>query len=152
MVKILAKNKKAYHNYFIEEKIEAGIVLTGTEVKSCREGKISFKDSYCDFEEGELYLKGVYIAPYKHASPTFNHDPERDRKLLLHKRELKRLIGKIKEKGYTIVPLSFYLKGKHIKVEIALAKGKKLYDKREAERKRDLERMVRSELKKGLFK
>ena len=152
MVKILAKNKKAYHNYFIEEKIEAGIVLTGTEVKSCREGKISFKDSYCDFESGELYIKGLYIAPYKHASPAFNHDPERDRKLLLHKNELKRLIGKIKEKGFTIIPLAFYLKGKHIKVEIALARGKKLYDKREAERKRDLERMVRSELKKGLFK
>ncbi len=152
MVKILAKNRKAYHNYFIEEKIEAGIVLTGTEVKSCREGKISFKDSYCDFEDGELYIKGLYIAPYKHASPIFNHDPERDRKLLLHKNELKRLIGKIKEKGYTIIPLAFYLKGKHIKVEVALARGKKLYDKREAERKRDLERMVRSELKKGLYK
>ncbi len=152
MVKILAKNRKAYHNYFIEEKIEAGIVLTGTEVKSCREGKISFKDSYCDFEDGELYIKGLYIAPYRHASQVFNHDPERDRKLLLHKNELRRLIGKIKEKGYTIVPLAFYLKGNRIKVEIALARGKKLYDKREAERKRDLERMVRSELKKGLYK
>ena len=150
MVKIISKNKKAFHDYFIEEKIEAGVSLLGTEVKSCREGKVSFKDSHCDFRKGELFLIGVHISPYTHAWK-FNHEPERERKLLLSKRELRRLIGKIKEKGYTLIPLAMYVKGRWIKVEIGLAKGKKLHDKREVARAKEIERQIHANIKKGLF-
>jgi SsrA-binding protein len=150
MVKIVSKNKKAYHDYFIEEKIEAGISLLGTEVKSCREGKVNFKDAHCDFRRGELFLIGAHISPYTHAWK-FNHEPERERKLLLTKRELRRLIGKIKEKGYTLIPLAMYIKGKWMKVEIGLAKGKKLHDKRETARKKEVERQIHANIKKGMF-
>lgn len=150
MVKIIAKNKKAFHDYYVEEKIEAGISLLGTEVKSCREGKVNFKDSHCDFRKGELFLIGSHISPYTHAWKN-NHESERERKLLLSKNELRRLIGKIKEKGYTLVPLSMYIKGNFIKVEIGLAKGKKLHDKREVARTKEIERQIHTDIKKGLF-
>jgi len=150
MVKIISKNKKAFHDYYVEEKIEAGISLLGTEVKSCREGKVNFKDAHCDFRKGELFLIGTHISPYTHAWK-FNHEPERERKLLLSKRELRRLIGKIKEKGYTLVPLAMYVKGRWIKVEIGLAKGKKLHDKREVARAKEIERQIRTDIKKGMF-
>jgi len=146
MVQIIAKNKKAKHDYFVEERLEAGLVLQGTEVKSCREGRINFKDAYCDFLNGELYVLQMHISPYPHAG-VFNHEPERPRKLLLHKRELKRLLGKIKEKGLTLVPLALYLKGNRIKLEIGLARGKKLYDKRESIKQRDTERQLRAAVK-----
>ncbi len=143
----IARNRKARHDYFIEDTMEAGIALVGTEVKSCREGRASFKDAYCDFIDGELYLLQMHISPYTHASPQLNHDPERPRKLLLHKRELRHLLGKIKEKGLTIVPLAIYLKNNRIKVEIALAKGKRQYDKRETIKKRDVDRQLRAAVK-----
>ena len=127
--KIIANNKKARFEYFIEETYEAGIVLKGTEVKSIRQGKVSIKESYCMIKNGELYIYGMHITPYEHGN-IYNVDPLRTRKLLLHKRQINRLIGETKEKGFTIIPLSIYLLDGLIKVEIALAKGKKLYDKR----------------------
>jgi len=146
-MKVISTNKKAYSDYEIIEKIEAGISLLGTEVKSLREGKINLKDSYCKFKNGELYLLNAHISPYKH-SKYDNHDPERPRKLLLHKRELKRLLGKVSERGFTIVPLKVYFNNKGIaKIEIALAKGRRLYDKREKIAQRDLERRLRREEK-----
>ncbi len=147
MVQIIAKNKKAYHNYFVEERLEAGLVLTGTEVKSCRDGRVNFKDAYCDFRDAELYVLQMHISHYPHASAHFNHEPERPRKLLLHRRELKRLLGKIKEKGLTLVPLAIYLKGNRIKLEIGLCRGKKSYDKRETIKQRDEARNLRTVMK-----
>ncbi len=147
-MKIIAKNKKANYNYEILERMEAGISLLGTEVKSIRDGKISLKESYAEIKEGEVFLVNCHISPYEPAS-RFNHDPRRERKLLLHRREIKRLIGKIQEKGLTLVPTMVFFndKGK-VKVEVSLGKGKRAYEKREAIRERDRKRELRAELKK----
>ena len=147
-VKILANNKKAYHDYFVEEKTEAGISLAGTEVKSIRLGRLNLKDAYCTVRQGEMILQGLHISPYEKGN-IFNKDPLRDRKLLLHRKEIDRLFGKVKQDGYSIIPLQVYLKGPYVKVEIGLCKGKKLYDKRESaakeSAKRDMERSMRME-------
>ena len=140
-VKLIANNKKAYHDYFIEDKIEAGISLAGTEVKSLRQGKCSIKESFLRIEKGEVFIYGLHISPYEKGN-IFNKDPLRVRKLLLHKYEINKLAGKIAEKGYTLVPLQVYFRGRLVKVEIGLAKGKKLYDKREAIAKRDAKRDI----------
>ncbi|MBD0350535.1 MAG: SsrA-binding protein [Bacteroidota bacterium] len=141
------KNRSAYFEYYIDDKYVAGIILTGTEVKSLRAGKASFNDSYCIFQKGELWVKSLHIAEYTHG--TFNnHEPLQDRKLLLNRRELKRLESKIKEKGYTIVPLRIFFNEKNLaKVEIGLGKGKKLHDKRETIKQRDTEREIKRHLK-----
>ena len=145
-IKIVCQNKKARHDYNIIEVIEAGMVLLGTEVKSLREGRANLKDSYARIRDGELYLVQAHITPYSHASYD-NHDPERVRKLLVHKRELKRLTGKTQEKGLTLVPLKIYFKDGKAKVELALASGKKSYDKRETlkrqTQKREMERAIK---------
>ncbi len=134
--KLVAGNKKAYHDYFIEEKIEAGLCLAGTEVKSLRSGKCSIKESYIAIENGEAVLHGMHISPYEKGN-IFNKDPLRPRKLLLHKKEIYKLFGVMQKKGYTIVPLQVYFKGSLAKIEIGVAKGKKLYDKRADAAKRD---------------
>ena len=126
-LKTVAQNKKAYHDYFIEEKIECGIVLAGTEVKSLRQGKANLKDSYAQIKNGEMFLCGMHISPYEFGN-IFNLDPMRDRKLLLHKKEISRLLGLTTQKGLTLVPLDMYFKGKRVKVTMAVARGKKLYD------------------------
>jgi SsrA-binding protein len=145
-IKIVCQNKKARHDYHIMEVIEAGMVLVGTEVKSLREGRANLKDSYARIRNGELYLVQAHISPYSHAHYD-NHDPERVRKLLVHKRELKRLTGKTQEKGLTLVPLKIYFKEGKAKVELALASGKKSYDKRETlkrkDQKREMERAIK---------
>jgi|UniRef100_A0A7V5XZY1 SsrA-binding protein len=142
-MKIVSQNKKAFHNYFIEETYEAGIELKGSEVKSIREGRISIDEGYCVIENNEVFLKDVHIAPYEKGS-VFNPDPKRKRKLLLHKKEIKRLIGKVERRGYTLIPLKVYFndKGK-CKVEIALARGKKVIDKRKELKERALKREER---------
>ncbi|MBR6405255.1 MAG: SsrA-binding protein SmpB [Lachnospiraceae bacterium] len=144
--KLIANNKKAYHDYFIEDTYECGIVLSGTEVKSLRMGKGSIKESYVRIRNEEVVILGMHISPYEKGN-IFNRDPLRERKLLMHKKEIRKLQGKLTEKGYTLVPLQVYFSGSLVKVEIALAKGKKLYDKREAIAKkdamRDLERSFR---------
>lgn len=148
-VKYIADNRKARHDYFIHETLEAGIALTGTEVKSLRQGKANLKDSFCRIENGECMLLGMHISPYDQGN-RFNHDPLRTRKLLLHKYEILKLFGKIKEKGYTLIPLNMYFKKGKVKVTIALVTGKKLYDKRQAiaekEVKRDMERKFRGKV------
>jgi SsrA-binding protein len=138
-IKSIATNRKAFHDYFIEDRAEAGLVLTGTEVKSLRDGRAQLKDSYVQFRAGEAYLIGAHISPYGSGSWT-NHLPERERKLLLHRRELDRWAGAVATRGVTCVPLSLYFKGSRAKAEIALVKGKKLHDKRQAIRDRDLKR------------
>ncbi|POZ93315.1 SsrA-binding protein SmpB [Petrotoga halophila] len=144
---ILARNKKATHDYEIIETFEAGISLLGTEVKSSKAGKINFKDSFCKIENGELILYNIHISPYSGAS-IFNHDPERPRKLLLHKKEIRRLRSKVKQEGLTIIPLEFYVNNKGlIKVKIALAKGLKKYDKREKIAEKEYERRIRKQQK-----
>ena len=145
-VKIVAKNQKAYHEYFIEEKFETGIELSGTEVKSIRMGKCSIKESFVRIEKGEVYIYGMHINPYEKGN-IFNKDPLRVRKLLLHKIEINKLAAKIAEKGYTLVPLQVYFKGSLVKVEIGLARGKKLYDKRDDIAKKDQRREVEREFK-----
>ncbi|MEE8604426.1 MAG: SsrA-binding protein SmpB [Candidatus Aminicenantaceae bacterium] len=146
--KIIAKNKKAFFNYELLEKFEAGISLLGSEVKSIREGRISLKESYAEVKDGEVFLLHCHISPYE-AANRFNHDPIRERKLLLHRREIKRLTGKIKEKGLTLVPIKVLINAKgKVKVEISLAKGKRTYQKKEVIKERDLQREVRAELKK----
>jgi SsrA-binding protein len=149
-MKIVASNKKAYFNYEIIESLEAGIALLGSEVKSIREGRISLKDSYAEIKNGEVFLLHMNISPYEQAN-IFNHEPLREKKLLLHRQEIKRLIGKIREKGYTLIPTKVILneKGK-VKVEVSLAKGKRTYEKKRAIKERELEREVRAELKKRL--
>jgi SsrA-binding protein len=149
-MKIVASNKKAYFNYEIVETMEAGIALLGSEVKSIREGRVSLKDSYAEVKNGEVFLLHMNISPYEQAN-IFNHDPLREKKLLLHRREIKRLIGKIREKGYTLVPTKVILNDKgRVKVEISLAKGKRTYEKKRAIKEREIEREVRAELKKRL--
>ncbi|MBE5878424.1 MAG: SsrA-binding protein SmpB [Lachnospiraceae bacterium] len=145
-MKPVANNKKAYHDYFIEEKYEAGLVLHGTEVKSLRLGKCSIKESFIRIENGEMFIYGMHISPYEKGN-IFNKDPLRVRKLLLHKREIMKLLGKIKEKGYTIVPLQVYFSNGRAKIEIGLARGKKLYDKREDIAKKDQRREAEKDFK-----
>ena len=144
--KVLCENRKARHDYSIEETYEAGLILQGTEVKSLRLGKGNLKDGYVQIEGLEAFLHHTHISPYPHAHQ-FNHDPERVRKLLLHKREIRRLQGKTKERGYTVVPLKIYLKRGKMKIEIGLAKGKTLYDKREVLKKRSADREIEKVLK-----
>ena len=145
-VKLIANNKKAYHDYFIEDKYEAGISLAGTEVKSLRQGKCSIKESFIRVEKGEVFIYGMHISPYEKGN-IFNKDPLRVRKLLLHRYEINKMMGKIAEKGYTLVPLQVYLKGSLVKVEIGLARGKKLYDKRQDIAKKDQKREAEKEFK-----
>jgi len=146
-VKVVCTNRKARHDYEIVETYEAGIVLTGTEVKSLREGRANLKDSYAKIKDGEIFLLNAHISPYVYGNVN-NHDPERQRKLLMHKREIMRLLGKVKERGYTLVPLSIYFdKNNRAKVELALAKGKSSYDKRESIKRRDEKRIEAYERK-----
>lgn len=145
-IKLIANNKKAYHDFFILENIEAGIALHGTEVKSLRMGKCSIKESFLRIDNGEVFIYGMHISPYEKGN-IFNKDPLRVRKLLLHKAEINKLLGKIKEKGMTLVPLKVYLKGSLVKVEIGLAKGKKLYDKRDDIAKKDMKREAERDFK-----
>ena len=145
-VKLIANNKKAYHDYFIEDKYEAGISLAGTEVKSLRQGKCSIKESFLKIEKGEVFIYGLHISPYEKGN-IFNKDPLRVRKLLLHKYEINKLAGKSAEKGYTLVPLQVYFRGSLVKVELGLAKGKKLYDKRQDIAKKDQKREAEKEFK-----
>jgi SsrA-binding protein len=139
--KVLAQNKKAFHDYFIEETYEAGIVLTGTEIKSIRLGRANLKDAFARIEKGEVFLHNMHISPYAQGN-RFNHDPERTRKLLLHRSEINKLIGATREKGYSLIPIKLYLRNGFCKVELALAKGKKNYDKRESIAKRDAAREI----------
>ena len=142
-----ARNRSAYHEYFIDDKYEAGMVLTGTEVKSIRQGKVSFNDSYCLLHKGEVFVKSLHIAEYSHGNIN-NHQPDRDRKLLLQKREIRKIESKLKEKGYTLVALRIYFNEKGLaKMDIGLGKGKKLHDKRETLRKKDVEREMKRYIK-----
>ncbi len=145
-VKLIANNKKAYHDYFIEDKYEAGISLAGTEVKSLRQGKCSIKESFIRIEKGEVFIYGMHISPYEKGN-IFNKDPLRVKKLLLHKYEINKMAGKIAEKGYTLVPLQVYFRGSLVKVELGLARGKKLYDKRQDIAKKDQKREAEKEFK-----
>lgn len=144
--KLIASNRKAFHDYFVLQKVEAGIALTGTEVKSLREARVNLKDSYVDFDRGEAFLVGAHISPYSHGNRQ-NHEPERKRKLLLHRREIDRLQGQVVEKGLTVVPLRLYFKGGRVKAEIAVVRGKKLFDKRESEKRRELDREAEAAIK-----
>ena len=144
--KLICNNKKAYHDYFIEEKYEAGMVLKGTEVKSLRMGKANLNDSFALVKNGEAFLHNLHISPYDFGNRE-NHDPDRMRKLLLHKKEIGKLFGKIREQGYSVVPLRLYFNNGMVKVEVGLAKGKKLYDKREDMKKKDMKREVAQALK-----
>ncbi|MEE1138817.1 MAG: SsrA-binding protein SmpB [Acutalibacteraceae bacterium] len=140
-IKIVAQNKKAYHDYFVLEKLEAGIELFGTEVKSIRQGKINLKDSWCFVKDGEMFVNGMHISPYEHGN-IFNRDPLRTKRLLLHKKEIRRFYAQVKQEGLAIVPLSVYFSKGRAKVEIGLCKGKKLYDKREVAAKKDAQRNI----------
>ena len=146
-VKVVAKNSKAYHDYFIEDKYEAGIELAGTEVKSIRLGHVNLKDSFCVVKDGEMSVIGMHISPYEKGN-IFNKDPLRPRRLLLHKREILRLFARIKQDGYSLIPLSIYFRGPRVKLELGLAKGKKLYDKRDSaaarDAKREMDRAIKS--------
>ena len=144
-MKIITDNKKAYFDYFIDETYEAGIVLVGSEVKSIKMGQVNLKDSFCFFEDGELILKNCNVSPYEKGSH-FNLDPKRDRKLLLHKRELERLYAKVKQKGYTLVVTKMYFSKNYVKVEVGLARGKHTYDKKETLKKKDIERSVKRDI------
>ena len=144
--KLIAKNPTAYHNYTIEDKLEAGIVLSGTEIKSIRSGKVNLKDTYAQIKNGEVFIVGMHISPYEHGN-IFNKDPLRDRKLLLNKREINKLIGLTKQKGYRLVTISLYFKGSLVKVELGYGKGKKLYDKRQDIAKKDAQKQIAINLK-----
>lgn len=146
-IKVVAINRKAYHEYFIEEQYEAGIVLSGTEIKAIRAAQVSLREGYVMARDGELWLMGVHIAPYEQAGVRQAIDPTQPRKLLMHRREINKLLGVVQEKGYTIVPLRIYLRNRRAKVEIALVKGKKQYDKRAVIAKRDAERRIERESK-----
>lgn len=145
---VAATNRKAYHNYFIEDRYEAGIELSGTEVKSIRQGKLNLKDSFCHVKDGELFLYGMHISPYEKGN-IFNRDPLRTRKLLMHKREILKLSSRIQQDGYSLIPLSVYFKHARVKVELGLARGKKLYDKRasaaERDARRDMDRAMKTQ-------
>lgn len=140
-IKIMARNQKARHDYFIDETFEAGVELVGTEVKSIRAGTLSLKESWCQIKDGEMFIKQMHIAPYEKGN-IFNKDPLRPRRLLLHKREINRLYGKVRQDGYSIVPLTVYFKNSRVKIEIALCRGKKLYDKRDDAAVRDAKRQI----------
>ena len=144
--KLIAANRKAFHDYFILDKFEAGAVLLGTEVKSIREGRVNLKDSYAFVRGGEMFLQNCHISPYSHGNRE-NHDPTRSRKLLLHAAEIRKLIGKTQEKGLTLIPLRVYLKRGKVKFELGVAKGKKLYDKRETERRKEADKEARAAMK-----
>ena len=145
-IKIIAKNPTAYHNYTIEDTLEAGIVLSGTEIKSIRMGKVNLKDSYASIKNGEAYIYGMHISPYEHGN-IFNKDPLRDRKLLIHKKEIHKLLGLIKQKGYSLIPIELYFKGSFVKLKLGIGKGKKLYDKRQDLAKKDAQRQINLQLK-----
>ena len=144
--KLISKNPTAYHNYTIEDTLEAGIVLSGTEIKSIRAGKVNLKDSYAYIKNSEVFISGMHISPYEHGN-IFNKDPLRDRKLLLNRREINRLIGLTKQKGYSLITISLYFKGKLVKLELGIGKGKKLYDKRQDLAKKDAQRQIERTLK-----
>ena len=144
--KLLAQNRSAHHEFFIEEKFEAGIELFGTEVKSIRMGKVNLKESYCEIDKGELFVHGMHISPYEKGN-IFNKDPLRPKKLLMHKKEIMKLFGTVKQKGLTLIPLDIYLKGQRVKMTLAVARGKKLYDKRDDAAKRDAGRTIERTLK-----
>ena len=144
--KIIAQNKKAWHDYFVDEKFEAGVVLTGTEIKSVRAGKVNLKDSYCSFEGGEIFAVGVHISPYEQGN-RFNHVPLRDKKLLMHRKEILKLQGRVQQKGFSVIPLSLYFSGSYVKMEIGLCRGKKLFDKRESDAERQADRTMERHLK-----
>lgn len=145
-LKTIAQNKKAYHEYFVIESFEAGIELCGTEVKSIRQGRVNLKDAWCTVEKGELFVKGMHVSPYEQGN-IFNKDPLRVRRLLMHRREIMRLLGQVKQDGFSLIPLSLYFKGSRVKLQLGLCKGKKLYDKRAdmaaKTAKRDIERAVK---------
>ena len=145
-LKTVATNKKAFHEYFVEESIEAGIELTGTEIKSVRAGGVSLKEAWCSIDDGEMFVKQMHISPYEHGN-IFNKNPLRPRKLLLHKREIMRLFGLVKQQGITLIPLSVYFKGSRLKVQLGVCRGKKLYDKRAVAAKKDADRDIRRALK-----
>ena len=140
-IKVVAKNREAYHEYFVEEEMEAGIELVGTEVKSIRAGTLNLKDAWCGIKDGQLLINQMHISPYDHGN-RFNVDPRRPRRLLMHRREIMRLLGKIKQDGLTLIPLSVYFKGSRVKVNVGLCKGKKLHDKRQAAAERDMKREI----------
>lgn len=140
-VKVIANNKKAYYEYFVDEKLEAGIALYGTEIKSLRQGHVNLKDSYCSITHGEIFASGIHISPYEKGN-IFNRDPLREKKLLLHRKEINKLFGLVGQKGMTLIPLSIYLKGSLAKVELGVCRGKKLYDKREADAERQAARDI----------
>ncbi len=142
----ITQNRKAFHDYFIDESFEAGIELFGTEVKSIRMGGVNLKDSYCEIDKGELFVHGMHISPYEKGN-IFNRDPLRPKKLLMHKREINRLFGLVKRDGFTLIPLSLYFKGSRVKMSLGLCRGKKLYDKREDAAKRDAKREIERNLK-----
>ncbi len=144
--KTITTNKKAFHDYFVEESMEAGIELTGTEVKSLRAGTVNLKDAWCSIVEGEIFVNGMHVSPYEQGN-IFNRDPMRVRRLLLHKKEILRLYGLMKQQGYTLIPLSLYFKGSRVKVQVGLCRGKKLYDKREDAARRDMKREADRALK-----
>ncbi len=148
-VKIIAQNKKARFNYFVEDKIECGIELQGTEVKSVKDGNVSFADSFAEIQNGEVWIRNFHISEYAFSS-VFNHDPDRKKRLLLHKEEIKRLQRKVEEKGYTLVPLDFYLKKGRVKISLGVCKGKKLFDKRDTIKQRDLDREMSRDFRHGL--
>ena len=145
-IKIMARNREAYHEYFVEEEMEAGIELVGTEVKSLRQGKCHLKDAWCSIVDGEIFVNGMHISPYDHGN-IFNRDPMRVRKLLMHKKEIMRLLGTTKQDGLTLIPLSIYFKKGRAKVQVGLCKGKKLYDKRDVAAKKDAQRTIERSLK-----
>ena len=145
-IKVMATNREARHEYFIEEEMEAGIELCGTEVKSIRQGTLNLKDAWCGIKDGELLLNQMHISPYDHGN-RFNPDPRRPRRLLMHKREIMRLLGKVKQDGYALIPLSVYFKGSRVKVKVGLCKGKKLYDKRQSAAEADAKRQIARAMK-----
>ncbi len=147
-VKVISINRQAYHDYYVEQTVEAGISLMGTEIKSIRDGRVNLRGSYAIARDGELWLENAHIAIYEHGS-TYNHDPMRSRKLLLHRREINQLLNKVATKGMTLVPLKLYLKGGRAKIELGLCRGKKLYDKREAIAERDAKREIERAVRKG---
>lgn len=145
-IRTVAQNKKAFHDYFVEDKYEAGIALSGTEIKSIRAGGVNLKDSYCQIKNGEIWAVGMHISPYEHGT-IFNREPLRDRKLLMHKKEILKLEGQTTQKGLTLVPLSLYFSGQQIKVEVGLCRGKKMYDKRDSIAKAESDREIERRLK-----
>lgn len=145
-IKTIAKNPTAYHNYTIKDKLEAGIVLTGTEIKSIRKGKVNLKESYANIKNGEIFVYGMHISPYEQGN-IYNKDPLRDRKLLLNKREIFHLLGLIKQQNYSLIPISLYFKNNKVKIELGIGKGKKLYDKRQDIAKKDAERRMQQAIK-----